>query len=107
MRGALEHLRVVEVGVGVGAAYATKLLADLGADVVKVEPPSGDPIRHRGPFAGGVAHPEKSGLFLYLNANKRGVVLDLGRPAGHETLTRLAARADLLVHDVHPTAMAA
>ena len=80
MAGALDGVRVVEVGSLVGAAYATKLLADLGADVVKVEPPDGgDAARHRGPFPGGVPHPERSGLFLYLNANKRGVALDLRR----------------------------
>jgi len=106
--GPLDGYRILEVGTGVGAAYATKLLADLGADVVKIEPPgSGDPVRRRGPFPGGVPHPEKSGLFLYLNANKRGITLDLQRRRGHEVLERLAAEADLLVHDVHPTAMAA
>ena len=108
MPGALEHLRVLEVGGGVSAAYATKLLADLGADVVKVEPPgTGDPARRRGPFAGGAPHPEKSGLFLYCNTNKRGITLDLREPRGQGVLARLAARADLLVHDVHPTEMAA
>jgi crotonobetainyl-CoA:carnitine CoA-transferase CaiB-like acyl-CoA transferase len=54
-----------------------------------------------------VPHPEKSGLFLYLNANKRGIALDVRTPEGQAILDRLAARADLLVHDVHPTAMAA
>jgi crotonobetainyl-CoA:carnitine CoA-transferase CaiB-like acyl-CoA transferase len=105
--GALEHLRVIEAGRGVAAAYAGKLLADLGADVVKVEPPAGDPVRRRGPFAGGTPHPEKSGLFVYLNVNKRGVCVDLEHAAGRAVLDRLAADADLLVHDVHPTAMAA
>ena len=108
MAGALDGVRVVEVGSLVGAAYATKMLADLGADVVKVEPPDGgDAARHRGPFPGGVPHPERSGLFLYLNTNKRGVALDLRRPQGREAFDRLVAGADLLVHDVHPTEMAA
>jgi crotonobetainyl-CoA:carnitine CoA-transferase CaiB-like acyl-CoA transferase len=108
MPGALAHLRVLEVGDGVSAAYATKLLADLGADVVKIEAPGrGDATRRRGPFPGGVPHPEKSGLFLYLNANKRGITLDLTADPGRDALGRLAARADLVVHDVHPTAMAA
>src|SRR4029077_11163176 len=66
MPGALDHLHILEVGSGVGAAYASKLLADLGAQVVKVEPPGrGDATRARGPFPGNVPHPEKSGLFLY------------------------------------------
>jgi len=108
MPHALGHLRVVEIGDGVAAAYATKLLADLGAAVIKIEPPDrGDVTRTRGPFPGGVPHREKSGLFLYLNANKRGIALDVRTPAGQAVLDRLVARADLLVHDVHPTAMAA
>jgi crotonobetainyl-CoA:carnitine CoA-transferase CaiB-like acyl-CoA transferase len=107
MPGPLEHLRVVEVGELVGAPYATKLLADLGAEVVKIEPPGGDPARRRGPFAGGDPHPEKSGLFLYLNTNKRSVMLDLRCAEGRAALERLAATADLLVHNVHPTEMAA
>src|SRR5438093_3089277 len=107
MPAALDQLRVLEVGSGVAAAYAAKLLADLGAQVIKVEPPGGgDATRARGPFPGDVPHPEKSGLFLYLNANKRGITLDLTRPRGREVLERLAARADLLVHDVHPREMA-
>ncbi len=107
MPAALDQLHVLEVGSGVAAAYAAKLLADLGASVIKVEPPGeGDATRARGPFPGDVPHPEKSGLFLYLNANKRGITLDLTRPRGREVLERLAARADLLVHDVHPREMA-
>jgi crotonobetainyl-CoA:carnitine CoA-transferase CaiB-like acyl-CoA transferase len=99
---------VLEVGHQVGAAYATKLLADLGADVVKIEPPgTGDDARRRGPFPHGEPHPERSGLFLYLNANKRGVTLDLTRPAGRAAFDRLVTDADLLVHNVHPTAMPA
>src|SRR5436190_1902132 len=92
MPAALDQLRVLEVGSGVAAAYAAKLLADLGAQVIKVEPPGGgDATRARGPFPGDVPHPEKSGLFLYLNANKRGITLDLTRPRGREVLERLAA----------------
>ena len=99
---------MLEVGALVGAAYATKLLADLGADVVKIEPPgTGDAARLRGPFPGGVPHPERSGLFLYLNANKRGITLDLRTPAGGAAFDRLIADTDLLVHNVHPTDMAA
>lgn len=92
----------------VSAAYATKLMADLGADVIKVELPGhGDPARTRGPFPGGTPHPERSGLFLYLNTNKRGVTLDLRQPDGQALLRRLAADADLLVHNFPPGQMAA
>ena len=107
MAGALDGLRVLEVGHLISAAYATKLLADLGAEVIKVEPPGGDLARHRGPFPGGVPHPEKSGLFLYLNTNKRGITLDLTRTADRARFDALIADTDLLVHNVHPTEAAA
>jgi crotonobetainyl-CoA:carnitine CoA-transferase CaiB-like acyl-CoA transferase len=91
----------------VAASYATKLLADLGADVVKVEPPgSGDSARHRGPFAGGAPHPERSGLFLYLNTNKRGVTLDLEQQRGRALFGELAKHVDLVVHCGTPVEMA-
>lgn len=97
----LEGVRVLELGELVSAAWAAKLMADLGADVVKVEEPGGDRSRRRGPFPGGEPHPERSGLFLYLNANKRGVVVDPRTPAGRRELERLAAESDVLVHN-HP-----
>jgi len=105
--GPLAGLRVLEVGELVAAAYGAKLLADLGADVVKIESLEGDAARQRGPFPFGVEDPEASGLFLYLNANKRGITLDLQTPAGHDVLGSLAASADLLIHNVAPTQMAA
>ena len=107
MPGALDGLRVLEIGELVSAPYAAKLLADLGADVVKIEPPAGDPARQRGPFPGGTPHPEKSGLFLYLNTNKRGVTLDLASTPGLAALDRLVGGTDVLVHNVHPRDMAA
>src|SRR5689334_21664769 len=77
--GALAGIRVVEAGGMLGAAYAARLLGDLGADVIKVESPEGDPSRLRGPFPPHAENnPEASGLHLYLNANKRSVVLDPG-----------------------------
>jgi crotonobetainyl-CoA:carnitine CoA-transferase CaiB-like acyl-CoA transferase len=101
----LEGVKVLELGNMVSAAYATKLMADLGAEVIKVEEPEGDRARQRGPFPGGIVDQEKSGLFLYLNTNKRGVTLDLRQDK--DTLTRLAAWADLLVHNYPPAQMAA
>jgi len=104
---ALAGIRVIECGRMVAASYATKLMADLGADVIKVEPPGrGDPARGRGPFPGHVAHPEKSGLFLYLNSNKRGITLDLHHTRGHDLLHRLVGQADLLIHNFPPPEMA-
>src|SRR3712207_9176936 len=107
MAGALDGLRVLDVGGGVAAGYATKLLADLGADVIKVEPLEGDETRRFGPFPGDTPHPEKSGLFLYLNCNKRGVTLDLARADDRDLLHRLLRDADLLVQSVAPAEMAA
>ncbi len=102
---ALEGFQVVECGEMVAAAYATKLMADMGAEVVKIEPAAGDGARRRGPFPGAVVHPEKSGLFLYLNTNKRGMTLDLQAERGQEVFRRLVSRADVLVHNVHPARM--
>src|SRR5690348_10564988 len=95
-RSALEGLRVLDLTREPGF-LAGKLLGDLGADVVKVEPPSGDPARRRVPFWGGVADPERSLLWLALNTSKRAITLDLARPRGREILLELAARADVLV----------
>ena len=94
-------LRVVELGGGISAPYAARLLADFGADVIKVEPPGlGDAARHAGPFAGDVPNPEASGLFLYLNFNKRSVTLDITSPTGAALLARLVAEADVLVENL-------
>jgi crotonobetainyl-CoA:carnitine CoA-transferase CaiB-like acyl-CoA transferase len=65
---ALAGLRVVELAGDIAGPYCTKLLVDLGAEVTKIEPPSGDPMRGWGPFPGGVPDPNRSGLFEYLNA---------------------------------------
>jgi crotonobetainyl-CoA:carnitine CoA-transferase CaiB-like acyl-CoA transferase len=99
----LEGVKVLELGHRVSAAYATKLMADLGADVIKVEEPDGDRARRYGPFPGGVVDLEKSGLFLYLNTNKRSVTLDLQRERA--SLSRLVAWADLLIHNYPPAQM--
>jgi crotonobetainyl-CoA:carnitine CoA-transferase CaiB-like acyl-CoA transferase len=106
MAGALSSLKIVEVGEMVSAPYCSKLLADMGAEVVKIERPgAGDRARTRGPFPGDIAHPDKSGLFLYLNTNKRGVTLDITQPEGFEILEKLVADADILIHNVTPPDM--
>ncbi|HEY2105230.1 MAG TPA: CoA transferase, partial [Candidatus Binataceae bacterium] len=96
----LDGVAVVECGVGVSAAFGAKLMALLGASVIKVEPPQGDITRRRGPFAGDVADPERSGLFLYLNADKRGIKLDLAEHRERQTLDDLLAGADILIHNI-------
>ena len=100
---ALEGLRVVELGAGIPAAYATKLLADLGADVIKVEPPGGDPLRLHGPFPNDEPDPETGTLHLFLNANKRDVTADLEADEGRSRLLDLACHADLVVHNLAPS----
>ena len=103
----LEGVKVLELGHMVSAAYATKLMADLGAEVTKVEELGGDRARLRGPFPDGQVDPEKSGLFLALNTNKRGITLDLhGGTDQHADLARLVAETDVLVHNYSPARMA-
>lgn len=98
-----DGLRVVELGEGISAPYGARLLADFGADVIKVEPPGcGDPARAFGPFPDDLPHPEKSGLFLYLNAGKRGVTLDPGAATGRLLLKKLLQHADLLIENLAP-----
>ncbi len=101
----LEGLRVLELGGGVSAPFAAKLMADLGAEVVKVEPPGGEQARRRGPFRGDVPNPEASGLFLALNANKRSLALEIGSEAGRAALDSLAAKADILIHNFAPASL--
>jgi crotonobetainyl-CoA:carnitine CoA-transferase CaiB-like acyl-CoA transferase len=100
--GALTGIKVIELGQGVSAPYCAKLFADYGADVIKVEPPGGDVARRWGPFPEDRPHPEKSGLFHFLNTNKRSVALDLGDAGARERLLRLVAGADVLVENHLP-----
>ncbi len=102
----LTGLKVVECGNLVSAPYLGKLLADLGAEVIKVEEPGGDTARQRGPFPGDTPHAEKSGLFLYLNTNKQGVTLNVHAAKGQGVLHSLCAQADVLIHNYRPSDMA-
>lgn len=102
MAGPLAGVRVLDLSREVAGAYATKLLADYGADVLKLEPPDGGPLRAFGPFPGDEPHPERSGLFLHLNTNKRSRVLDVTDPANAPRIRDLAAEADIVVEDFAP-----
>jgi CoA:oxalate CoA-transferase len=97
----LAGLKLLELGRLISAPYCGKLLADVGAEVTKIEPPAtGDPARQYGPFLDDDPHRERSGLFLYLNANKRGVTLNLATPTGQRIFRDLVARSDALVHNL-------
>lgn len=100
---ALGGLRVLEWCQMVAGPYCAKLLADLGAEVIKVEAPVlGDQSRNRGPFPGDIPDTEKSGLFLYLNTNKLGITLDVASPDGNKILLELIKRTDVLITDASP-----
>jgi len=99
---ALHGLRVVDLTAGVSGPYCTKLLAGLGAEVVKIEPPGGEVGRRAGPFPGDRPHPERSGRFLHLNTGKLGVTLNVETSTGRRLLDRLLADADVVVLDGPP-----
>jgi crotonobetainyl-CoA:carnitine CoA-transferase CaiB-like acyl-CoA transferase len=106
---ALGHLagtRVLDLTTEPGF-FTGKLLGDLGADVVKVEPPTGDPARRRPPFWGGTSHPERSLLWLAMNTSKRGITLALDRPRGRELFLDLVARTDVVLETMPPDEMEA
>jgi len=100
-KAALEGIKIIEFATMVSGPYCGKLLADMGADVIKIESPEGDPARMTGPYPNDVPHPEKSGLFLYNNTNKRGMILDLSLPDDLESFIKLIQWADILI-DNHP-----
>ena len=102
-QGILEGVRILDLGSHVSGPFCAKLLADYGADVIKVEPPDvGDVARRAGPFAGDDPHPEKSIPFLYLNTNKRGITLDCSSKTGRLVLNSLLPRIDVLVENCPP-----
>ena len=98
--GPLSGLKVVEYCEFVSGPFCTKMLADLGAEVIKIERPEGDEARRRGPYLHDDPNPELSGLFLYHNTNKKGVTLNLESEKGREIFKELIKEADVLVGEV-------
>lgn len=94
---ALSGVRVVDISQGIAGPYATKLLADSGALVTKVEPPAGDYSRRLGPFPDDIPDPEMSGLYLHLNTSKRSMTLDVSASAGQAVLKKMLTYADVFV----------
>lgn len=98
----LQGLTVLEVSRFVEGAYCARLLGDAGAEVVKIEPPEGDPTRKLGPFRNDLPDENESGLFHYLNTNKRAITLNLETASGQRLFHRLLRNADILVSDYAP-----
>jgi len=105
--GLLDGVTVVEWGEFLSAPLCGRSLADLGAEVIKVEPPRGDVARQAPPFIREHRGPDASAFFQHLNLGKRGVSLDVTRPQGRDGLLRLLAKADLLIEAQRPSDMEA
>jgi crotonobetainyl-CoA:carnitine CoA-transferase CaiB-like acyl-CoA transferase len=106
-QGPLQGVRVVDLTQCIAGPYCTKLFADYGAEVIKLEPPTtGDPARSMGPFFKDRPHVEGSGLFLHLNTNKRSVTANLETEGARDLVRRMVAEADILVESFEPGVMA-
>ncbi len=101
MTGPLAGLRVLELADEKGQ-FCGKLLGDLGADVIKIEPPGGEKCRHVGPFLDDIPHPERSLSFWYYNTSKRGITLNLETTDGSALFRRLTAAADVVLETFRP-----
>jgi len=103
----LGQLRVLDLSRRTAGAYASKLFADYGGDVIAVEPPGGSPLRRQGPFAGGRPGRETGALWLYLGTNKRSVTLDIEAATGQALFRRMAEEANVIIEDFEPGRMEA
>ena len=102
MESALEGITVLDLSSGIVGPYTTKLLADLGARVMKVERPKGDPSRLMGPWLNNEEGVESSGTYQFLNTNKESIVIDLSKKQAYPVITNLIGLADLVVTSFSP-----
>ncbi|WP_353151176.1 CoA transferase [Pollutimonas bauzanensis] len=101
MSGPLAGVRVIDMTTVLMGPYASQMLGDMGADVIKVESPQGDLVRNLGPMQ----HEHMGALFLHINRSKRAIVLDVKKPEGRAALLRLIADADVFLYNIRPQAM--
>ena len=103
MNAILSDVKVLELCHAPSGAFCAKLLADQGADTIKVEPPGwGDQARHEPPFVGSEPHPDRSTTFLALNTNKRSITLDVEQAEGRALFLQLAKTADVIIESYKP-----
>ena len=102
LTGALEGVKVLDLSEDIAGSFCARLLADYGAEVLKLEPPGGAALRRMGPFFHDDPHPDKSLFFLVLNLNKKGATLNLETPTGQAILKQLAPRVDVIVESYRP-----
>ena len=102
LTGALEGVKVLDLSEDIAGSFCARLLADYGADVLKIEPPGGASLRRMGPFFHDDPHPEKSLFFLVLNLNKKGITLNLETLTGQDILKRLIPQVDVVVESYRP-----
>ena len=100
--GPLDGVKVLDLSEDIAGSFCSRLLADYGADVLKLEPPSGSALRRYPPFFGDDPHPEKSLFFLAMNLNKKGATINLHTEAGRQLLRELVSHVDVVVESYRP-----
>ena len=100
--GVLSGVKVLDLSQDIAGSFCGRLLADYGAEVLKLEPPTGVSLRRMGPFFGDDPHPEKSLFFLLMNLNKKGATLNLETLTGRNILKRLVPHVDVVIESYRP-----